>query len=86
MERRFKIISISVQIVASYGKDFERALLRELGPEAQVLMKESDIYTGTLVCLIYDPCFPRLAPKTSVPSMPFNMAAKEATTILTFDA
>ena len=84
MDRRFRIIGISVDIVASYGKDFEKALLEKLGPGTQIMLKETDFYTATLFVLIYHPEYQKLASKTGVPSMPFAMEPRIASPIIQY--
>ena len=83
MERRFKLIGVSIEIVASYGKGFEKALLEQLSPGSAIVMKKDDIYAATLFLLIYHPGFGKLATLEMPPNMPFEMSHKPATPILT---
>jgi len=85
MERRFKLIGVSIEIVASYGKGFEKALLEQLSPGSAIVMKKDDIYAATLFLLIYHPGFGKLAALEMPPNMPFEMSHKPASPILKFD-
>jgi hypothetical protein len=86
MERRFKLVGISIDVVASHSKGFEQALLKALPKGSSIVMKKDDIYAATLFLLIHNSEFPILEDKTIPPNITVTLKHKKATPILTFDS
>ena len=80
MKRRFKLATISFEIVASWGKGFGKALKDQLPVDSQILLQKEEIFVGSIICLVYNPKFPELDDNESVPRMNFTM--KPCTIIL----
>ncbi len=73
MKRRFKLVTISFEVVASWGKGFGKALKDQLPADSVVLLQKEEIFVGSLIVLVYNPEFLELDNDQSVPRMKFTM-------------
>ncbi len=84
MERRFRRIYISFDIVPSYGKGFNKALLAVLPQHTEILFKEESLEFGCLHMLLYNGSFDLLESNQVVPVWhDFELKPKQKQTILT---
>ncbi len=84
MERRFKLITVNIDIAAPYGADLPKAVKKALPEGSQLITSEEMISAAAIQWLVYNPKFPKLQPKEMPPYMPFEMKEREASPILTF--
>jgi hypothetical protein len=77
MQRRFKRIYVSLHVIASYGSEFQTALMAELPKDTKVMESDKCMLTGCIIYLLYNADFDIIEQKEIVPCQDdFNMEPK----------
>lgn len=84
MERRFKLITVNIDIAAPYGAGLPKAVKNALPKDSQLITSEEMLDAAAIRYLVYNPEFPVLQPKEMPDYMPFDMPVKSGSPILTF--